>query len=693
MLEFLKKKRNLRIGILAATAVGILVLSYRLSAVVNPLLIALLIAYILNPLVSRIERIKITVFGRSLGPGRTGAVAAIYIAAIGGVAALFVIVVPVVFREISYLSFAIPGEEVLDEKKAFSPPEAPDRVEGDAVAAGRPVTEPFDDRNRNGRRDRGEKWSDLNGNGHFDSGEPYADSNRNGKWDKAEPFADDNGNGTYDPPETFDDQNGDGRWTPGEFFHDLNGDGVFNPCEPFTDLDGNGIRDSDEPFVDRNGNGAWDEGESFTDRNGNGRHDKGEPFEDLNSNGAFETNESLVFTDRNGNRRYDPPEPFDDSDGDGDYDAGESFKDQNGDGAWNQSEQFSDWNGNGTRDAEIRCPLHVTVGTEAFEDSNGNGRRDDAEAYTDSNGNGSYDAYFFFVDENQNGLFDLGYALGAVQKLRVLLDKWNRRFPSQRIDITFESVRDEVVTYLKGGGDEFESFSSWILYATKSGIMGIFDIISIFVLIPFYTFFFLKSLDGIREAIYANLPGRYRERIWSILRDIHLSVSSFFRGRLAVCFVVAAATWLVLVLFDVRFSLLLGILMGMSVIVPFLSVVVVTIPVAVILAIDGASGIKIVGALAALAAIQNLENFVLTPKVLGKETQLHPVTIFVSFLVGGSLFGLFGVLLAVPLASIAKILGREFIMPQIRALAREAPGERTSSGETGIFERKDSAPR
>ncbi len=652
MLEFLKKKRNIRIAILVATAAGLLALSYKLSAITNPLLIALLIAYILNPLVSRIEKIRIRVLGRNIGPGRTGAVISIYIGALGLIVVFFAIVIPVVFGEIKYLMFALPGESVVHEAKAGLASES----EAASKMGWKRVTEPFSDVNGNGYREQDERFKDLNGNGKFDAGEPFADANVNGRWDDAEPYTDRNLNRKYDPPEPFKDADGDGKWTPGEAFHDLNSDGIFNPPEPFEDGNGNGIRDEGESFQDMNGNGRWD------------------------------VNEGLVFTDSDRDGKYDPPEQFDDSDGDGEFDPGELFQDLNGNGRWDAAERFDDWNQNWRRDQEIWCPPHLTIGSEPFEDLDGNGARGEGESYTDQNGNGRYDAYFFFTDENGDGLFDLGYAYGAVLKLRELLETWNRRFPDQKIEITFESVRDEMVKQLKGSGEQFQSFSSWLLYSVKSGLMGILDIVSIFVLIPFYTFFFLKSLDGIRDSIHRNLPGMYRDRIWAILGDIHLSVSSFFRGRLAICFSVAAATWLVLVLFDVRFSLIFGVLMGVSVIVPFLSVFIVTLPVGLMLAIDGASAIRIAGAVLSLTAIQNVENFYLTPKVLGKETQLHPVTIFVSFLVGGSLFGLFGILLAVPLASIAKILGREFILPQIRALAKEQPAP-SQGGETGLFER------
>ncbi|MEE9311726.1 MAG: AI-2E family transporter, partial [Planctomycetota bacterium] len=63
----------------------------------------------------------------------------------------------------------------------------------------------------------------------------------------------------------------------------------------------------------------------------------------------------------------------------------------------------------------------------------------------------------------------------------------------------------------------------------------------------------------------------------------------------------------------------------------------------------------------------------LTPKLLGDAVELHPVTLLVGVFVMGSLFGLFGALLAVPLTAIAKTLGREFLLPYFKHLAAEKP--------------------
>jgi predicted PurR-regulated permease PerM len=73
--------------------------------------------------------------------------------------------------------------------------------------------------------------------------------------------------------------------------------------------------------------------------------------------------------------------------------------------------------------------------------------------------------------------------------------------------------------------------------------------------------------------------------------------------------------------------------------------------------------------------LQAIEQYVLTPKLLGNAVQLHPMTLLVGVFVMASLLGLFGALLAVPLTAIAKTLGREFLLPYFKSLADEKPGE------------------
>jgi predicted PurR-regulated permease PerM len=88
---------------------------------------------------------------------------------------------------------------------------------------------------------------------------------------------------------------------------------------------------------------------------------------------------------------------------------------------------------------------------------------------------------------------------------------------------------------------------------------------------------------------------------------------------------------------------------------------------------------RIIGIIAVVILSEGFEGFVLTPIILSKDTGLHPLALLLALFIAGEVFGFFGVLLAVPIASIAKILFDEFVKPEIRALAKEKP-EPSSGG-------------
>lgn len=211
------------------------------------------------------------------------------------------------------------------------------------------------------------------------------------------------------------------------------------------------------------------------------------------------------------------------------------------------------------------------------------------------------------------------------------------------------------------------------------------------VLVPLYTFYFLLELDGIWNKIKSYLPGTQRERWLRILGEIHVMVSAFFRGRLTICAIVAVATIIAFLILGVPYAVFLGLLGGFGVIIPFFSMVASMLPAALLMLGSGSSTTAIVIMIVVFLAIQAVEQYVLTPKILGKAVELHPVTLLVGVFVMASLFGIVGALLAVPLTAIAKILGREFVLPYFRQIAeeREATDEAIRSGRIGP---KASAP-
>lgn len=193
------------------------------------------------------------------------------------------------------------------------------------------------------------------------------------------------------------------------------------------------------------------------------------------------------------------------------------------------------------------------------------------------------------------------------------------------------------------------------------------------LLVPLYTFFLLQSFSSLRDGIRDHLPGAYRARIVDLALKIDRQVAAFFRGKLMLALTKGAVTWIGLWIAGVPFAFFIGMGAGLLSVVPLLGPLC-GVPLAVVLSWEGPEGwaLRVVWVLAAFLAAEGVEA-VVQPVILGREVGLSPLSLILALFVFGKLLGFFGVLLAVPIACIVKILFTELLLPEIRALAEE-PG-------------------
>jgi len=338
--------------------------------------------------------------------------------------------------------------------------------------------------------------------------------------------------------------------------------------------------------------------------------------------------------------------------------------------------------------------LPAAVFGDAFEDSNGNGHWDAGEALTtDWDDDGKYDAGY--LDEVYEGSLKLVRAWaartqrrsestaaaeeGGQPKKKTTSLPAPKKTPSSDVDAAelhdvIEQMRQWIeanyVQVVHAGG----KVSSWVAHKLATvlrGLLNLFNLFSALILVPVYAIFLLYSMNDIRDAVFTHLPSRYRDRIISVLTQIHLSVSAFFRGRLIICSILGVMTAIFLSLCGVRFAIVMGLVAGVGSLIPFLGVLIPMFIAILFVYLDYESVWRVLAVIGSFAFVQTVEGWVLTPLILGREVELHPVTLILSLFIFGEMFGLFGVLMAVPLACIIKILGKEFVLPQLNALAED----------------------
>lgn len=190
-------------------------------------------------------------------------------------------------------------------------------------------------------------------------------------------------------------------------------------------------------------------------------------------------------------------------------------------------------------------------------------------------------------------------------------------------------------------------------------------------LLPIYTYFLMFELGRIHDFVLRYVPARDRGRVVSIATQIGAMLSAFLRGRMVVSLLKGAFVGVGLALLGVPYALLLGLVAAVLSLVPVLG------PLVAFLLGFGLSllrydlGEALWRSGAIYLAAEFLEGYVLTPKILGDSLGLHPVVVLASLMIGGAALGLFGLLLALPLAATAIILTRELVLPALAKAAAE----------------------
>ncbi|MEG1500795.1 MAG: AI-2E family transporter [Clostridiales bacterium] len=174
------------------------------------------------------------------------------------------------------------------------------------------------------------------------------------------------------------------------------------------------------------------------------------------------------------------------------------------------------------------------------------------------------------------------------------------------------------------------------------------------LLAPFLSYYMLRDKEAIKKKVIAWLPPKERPEILRIAGDINHLLRQFLYGYLLVSVIVAVLTALALALVGVRYFLFLGLLMGISDLIPYFGPFLGAIPI-LIVALSESKNLALY-ALIVVLLVQQLEGSVISPKIVGDRIGLHPLTVIFVVMAGGFWFGILGMILAVPVSAALKLM-------------------------------------
>jgi len=202
---------------------------------------------------------------------------------------------------------------------------------------------------------------------------------------------------------------------------------------------------------------------------------------------------------------------------------------------------------------------------------------------------------------------------------------------------------------------EFAALGQTILTLSVSSIPGLFVVLVYLILIPLLVFFFLKDKEQLLGWFGGFLP-RERpllRRIWS---EMNLQFANYARGKVVEIIIIGAVSYLAFAVMGLNYAALLALAVGLSVIIPYVGAILVTLPVVMVGFFQWGMGTEFFYLCAVYLIIQVLDGNVLVPLLFSEAVNLHPVAIILAILFFGGTWGLWGVFFAIPLATLIKAI-------------------------------------
>lgn len=191
--------------------------------------------------------------------------------------------------------------------------------------------------------------------------------------------------------------------------------------------------------------------------------------------------------------------------------------------------------------------------------------------------------------------------------------------------------------------------------AVTFSVTSIFNFVAYLFLVPFLVFFFLKDKREIVD-FFAKLISSNHDLTRAVWRDVDRQLGNYLRGKLWEILIVWAVSSVVFGLLGLQVPVLIGLLVGVSVIIPYIGAIAATFPVAAVAYFQWGWTGGFFYVLVAYAVIQTLDGNLLAPLLLSETVNLHPIAVIVAILVFGGLWGVLGLFFAVPLATLIRAI-------------------------------------
>ena len=244
----------------------------------------------------------------------------------------------------------------------------------------------------------------------------------------------------------------------------------------------------------------------------------------------------------------------------------------------------------------------------------------------------------------------VGNLINDIPNMYLDLQKFITELPAKYPELANFQIVESLVTNAK---NQVISVGESVVKGSLASLISIATLAVYLILVPLLVFFLLKDKQEMVAMASGILP-RNRKLATKVWDEMNEQISNYIRGKVMEILIVGGVSYVTFAILDLRYSVLLAVLVGFSVLIPYIGAAAVTVPVAMVGLFQWGLEPQFYYLLIAYGIIQALDGNVLVPVLFSEAVNLHPVAIIVGVLVFGGLWGFWGVFFAIPLATLVK---------------------------------------
>lgn len=246
------------------------------------------------------------------------------------------------------------------------------------------------------------------------------------------------------------------------------------------------------------------------------------------------------------------------------------------------------------------------------------------------------------------------------QRIRPLAE-WIETNTGYEVPLDVSALQAQAPELIRDGLPKAQQVGTAVFTGLFTQGMSLLGAILNLTLLPLFTVYLLADWDKLIAKVAALIPVRLRPRVTRLAGEVDKRLSAFVRGQTMLCLILGVLYSVGLWIAGIDLPFTVGMLAGALFIVPYLGTVVGVVLALGLSLLEYGFDLHLLWVIVVFSSVQLLEGYVLTPMIVGNEVGLHPLVVIICLVVGGSLLGIWGMLLAIPITATLSVLAAEWL--------------------------------